>query len=1337
MQQKKMRYRMRKLLGITLAAATMMGSLPSAVYAEETPVTRSVQTEATAETQAKATEETQKQTGQGKTPETESAAGEQDALPEETVPQQETTAKDDSGENVSGATTSEESSGDSASNGTSENETAKEQLTESPKQEESETAQEAGSEETETDTGIPETETARETEHAVAVQSAKDSFASAAGNGTYDGTAVAEDTYFVPGTYQLTANLYIPGDGNTYVPDVTLYLSSTASNQTTPVTSNATLTVGADGRTKTLTVPVQNASFPLQQITNGETAAVKQSAWDRRTYQNAAGQSVSGRITELTFTLNGNAGKYTLGAATLFPTSETSEWQVPLALGVDLASVPQLKKQQITSGDGQSWQQGSAEGLVFISEAASDSLQAVLVDGQFLTEGQYTRITQGTTGLYIQLSAEYLSTLAPGSHSILIRSTEGIAQGAFTVAEAADGGEKDANESAGEALAAGTYQITANLYLPGELNTQLPGTTAYLTNPANPLGIGGYDGIPMTPVSDNATLVVGADGKKTVIVDVVNPVFTLQKITSGDTITVLGAVRDSEVYTGVSQMASRTGRITKLYLEIKDHKGVYQFGDCTEFPTLLETDWNVPLQLSVDFTSARKISDSTDTGLPSDAGNGSGNGQAETETEPQTETETESEKKNNTKDTDPNSGTGTLKPGTYTVAANIWIDKASSGLPLNPHLTSSVFPPKDPVSNNAQVTIDKDGRATVRVPIVIQSKVMSVKSISGLNLISSSSSGGYLTGITVDLGKVTNPDAVITKSCTVSLDLGELAQTIAKKGREQVWGATFQVNFSGVPSGGSGGGNVDVNSLIADASGSTTTVATGTNIRIGVREDAALAALLPMMASHKDDKEIQAQTTTIQSSTATGSNTATGTQNMAGATTTQASVKNSYLFTVERLTDTEATAGLTDEEQQEALFTQYQKHFTDGTYDLILVSPEEAEKLQKEEGRGTFEILALIEYAEKDESSAAADAQSESDAAQMLLVSKHFLEQHEATATDILKEVQDSVSEANANPEQTAVSLVTLGIGSDSAATQELLKNHTANVISGKELRETVNVLAEDKAYAGLKDKSLCYVSATAENSSATTEVTESETEQATEKIEITDEDSLSAALDAALAKKKQDSASDTEDGAADAQTNSTSVTVSNSSGLDPAAEQSAAEALTPGTYTVSANLYLPGERNTQLPGTTAYMTNPDNPLGIGGHDGIPMTPVADNATLVVAEDGTKTVTLDIVNPVFTLQKIAEPENSAILEAARDEERYEGTNGVGVDGRITKLAIRLGDDTALYPFDDCAEFPTLLETDWYVPLELSVEFTTAQKVSDSTEVDLTEATTEAATDTQQ
>ena len=106
---------------------------------------------------------------------------------------------------------------------------------------------------------------------------------------------------------------------------------------------------------------------------------------------------------------------------------------------------------------------------------------------------------------------------------------------------------------------------------------------------------------------------------------------------------------------------------------------------------------------------------------------------------------------------------GTLKAGTYTVSANIWFDKADTGLPLNPHITSSVFPPMNPVSNNATLTVDSSGRARVSVPITIQDKVMSVKSISGLNIVSSSSSGGKLTSITVDLGVIDAATSVITE----------------------------------------------------------------------------------------------------------------------------------------------------------------------------------------------------------------------------------------------------------------------------------------------------------------------------------------------------------------------------------------------------------------------------------------------------------------------------------------------------------------------------------------------------------------------------------------------
>ena len=1325
---------MRRLFGIVLAVSAVIGSVPSAVFAEGDLLVG---------VEAEKPEETKKEDTQKKEVQTESS--QMTEAPDKETQTEKSQAAESTEPQPEGQKQTESTDAES------EKETVASENGETEKQPESGTP---GADQTESESTGTESETEpekqEETDKESAEQTAAQKLLKEAGNGTYEGTSIAEDAMLTPGTYTVTANLYLPGDANTHQKDVTIYLTSTGNNQTSQVSGNATLTVGADGVAQTLTIPVKNAECTLQKLGGGSNASVTRSAWDSKTYKNTAGATVSGRMTEVTLNLQDNSGKYTFSSCTVFATTGDGSWEVPLTLGVDLASVPQLKKQTLTSGDGEKWLSGSTEGLIFISDAAPDSLQSVSIDGQTLTDGQYTHITQGTTGLYIQISAAYLSTLATGTHSIVIRSTDGMAKGSFIITDAAADDEKEANQKAGEALAPGTYQITANLYLPGELNTELPGTTAYLTNPNNPLGIGGHNGIPTDPVADNATLVVGKDGKKTVILDVVNPVFTLQRITAGADISILGAVRDSEIYTGVSQSASRTGRITKLYLELKSNKGLYQFGDCTEFPTLLEVDWNVPLQLSVDFTGARKTSDSTEVKLPDGATTG-----AETEaTEKQTESETE---KKNTKDTDPTAGDGTLKPGTYTVAANIWIDKASSGLPLNPHLTSSVFPPKDPVSNNAKVTIDKNGEATVKVPIVIQSKVMSIKSISGLNIVDSSASGGYLSSITVDLGKVTNPNAVITKSCTVSLDLGELAQTIAKKGREQVWGATFQVNFSGIPSGGSGGGNVDVNSLLAQAENNGQSEQ-GTNIRIGIRPDDAYSAVyFPLMEEHKNDTEIKESTASGTGISATGSvDTASGQTSVA---TTE--VKNSYLFTIEKLEESEENQDLTEEDRSEALSEQYRKHFTDGTYDLILATPEEAERLyQSEEMKNKFVVLAMNRY-EKNADGQSGDAEStdgqtedaealvgidapdsaaSEDGAEirLLLAAKSFVEKHAVAVTDILSKVKTSAEDAVKEPEKTAVFMVSLGMGTDSAAVQQLLKETKAELLTGTELQEAVDALAEDEDLADLKSEGLCYSTSTVkttENTKTESEVqttpeTESSETEETEKINITDADSLSAALDAALARKAEDTSDEDGSGADGA---GGAVNVSNSSGLDLEAEKAAAESLEPGTYTVSTNLYLPGERNTQLPGTTAYMTNPDNPLGIGDHEGLPIVPAEANGTLVVAEDGTKTVTFDVVNPVFTLQKISAPENSQILAGVRDSERYEGTNSVGVDGRITQLVIRLGDDSAIYPFDDCAEFPTLLETDWYVPLELSVEFISAEKVSDSTEVTLPEDTAGMAT----
>ncbi len=55
-------------------------------------------------------------------------------------------------------------------------------------------------------------------------------------------------------------------------------------------------------------------------------------------------------------------------------------------------------------------------------------------------------------------------------------------------------------------------------------------------------------------------------------------------------------------------------------------------------------------------------------------------------------------------------------------SANLWFDKATTGLPLNPHLTNGGFPPSTPVSNNATMTVDASGHAWVSAPVVIRTR---------------------------------------------------------------------------------------------------------------------------------------------------------------------------------------------------------------------------------------------------------------------------------------------------------------------------------------------------------------------------------------------------------------------------------------------------------------------------------------------------------------------------------------------------------------------------------------------------------------------------------------
>ena len=1169
-----------------------------------------------------------------------------------------------------------------------------------------------------------ETAKTQEAETISADEAAWASVLAAGGNNSAGGSSVAETSRFVPGTYTITANLYVPAELNSIL-GLNAYLTNpdnpagvvedngSISNTapTTPVSANATITIGEDGTTKTLTIPVKNPVFTLQRIGNGSNVTILDSARNGNTY----GQ-YNGRITSLTVALGDNSGAYVFTDCLEYPTILDQDWNVPLYLAVDLASLPSNTTVKMNSGDGSKWKEGSGDSLSFIAEQTHDQMEGVQVDGTAVKFGNYSAFAyNGMT--YVDLNADYLGTLKAGAHKISILFAGGFsANASFTIEKKETEKSDDKNKDTGEKLKAGTYKVTANLYIPGELNKQLPGTTAYMTNPKNPLGIGGHEGLPTDPVKDNATLVVDKKGGKTVIVDVVNPVFTLQKITDGKKIKVLSAVWDKETYTGTAGKVSRTGRITKLYLKLEDNSGVYQFGDCTEFPTLLEEDWNVPLQLGVDFTSAKKTSDSTETKLPENGTSGDKNPSGDKK-----QGTNKSDNKGNSNGSGGNANAdsnqnGKLKAGTYTVAANIWIDKSAAGLPLSPHLTNSEFPPKDPVSNNATLTVDENSNARVSVPIVIPSKVMYVESISGLNIVDSSTGGNGLSSITVDLGTVTDPNAVITKSCTVSLQLGELAQSIAKKERDQVWAATFQVSLSGVPSAASGGGSSDVNALMAGAA-SENADTKSVEVKVGVLPGTSALFVTDMMQKAKEKNSVK--------------------------------TSYNYTFKVEELKEKEKDSGKKLSEKQKEkqakkemkkLEKQLTKHFDDGDYDMVICPADVAATIWKEkDAKKNLRILSVTKtWIKSDEDSE--DKKSGETELSVTLVTKKFADAQKDTLKDYLTEISKSADMTSKDLKELAEDAKGLGLYEDAEDAEADLDVRTYGISSGKDMQQ---VLKESLKKKQLPDEELYYIpesqkkasdeSTKEKDSKKDTDTKDTEKTKDTSKTDYTDQAALSSAIEAALADKKGSSEDEGTDAKEEKTDSSSTDSTENSSVktdgtgavvIDPEESEAAAKELEAGTYTVSANMYLPGELNTQLPGTTAYMTNPDNPLGVGGHEGIPMTPVDDNATLVVGEDGTKTVMIEVVNPVFTLQDIKDPENSEILSVVKDDEWYAGTNDVGRQGRITTLYIRLGDDSGTYSYDTCTEFPTLLEEEWNVPLKMSVDFTTAKKTSEETSLEI-------------
>ena len=88
----------------------------------------------------------------------------------------------------------------------------------------------------------------------------------------------------------------------------------------------------------------------------------------------------------------------------------------------------------ITKGQNEKWTPGSANELIFTSNAPLSEFISVTIDGQVVDEKNYVK-EEGST--IIKLKADYLSTLSAGNHTISINSTSGSATAAFTIEETA------------------------------------------------------------------------------------------------------------------------------------------------------------------------------------------------------------------------------------------------------------------------------------------------------------------------------------------------------------------------------------------------------------------------------------------------------------------------------------------------------------------------------------------------------------------------------------------------------------------------------------------------------------------------------------------------------------------------------------------------------------------------------------------------------------------------------------------------------------------------------------------------------------------------------------
>jgi hypothetical protein len=488
--------------------------------------------------------------------------------------------------------------------------------------------------------------------------------------------------------------------------------------------------------------------------------------------------------------------------------------------------------------DGYQWSDGSTDDVTLTWSIAKAQLTATY-DGETVSPGaepvlgvSVNGFVNGETALtatdYKAPSVTAPASLVEGSYTLTPAGGSAInydfayVSGTLSVVSATNGQLKE-----------GTYTITANLSMPGDYNPVIPGATVYANNPSNPFtdkagkcpvldgnsSIGVANTTPTSPLSKNAKLVVSADGSKTLELDILNPVFVTQELGTCADLPDVQVTRKAPENSSVWNYGKYPTRISHISVKLTDDQVTgqksYYFKGSKLFAVPLSIDiaptGDIALELSVNYSSLPASAlpegvtpapdtdtdtvDNTTPVTPSTVDNGNSYGSdngSNDNAEPTASTEIAT------------TSDGHIAAGTYTVSANLWFDKATTGLPLNPHMTNNGFPPSTPVSNNATMTVDSSGHATVTAPVVIQDKVMTINNVWGSSITSFTGSS-----VTIDLGTPSASQSTFTGTCSSSVTIGWLAKTIAAGIFNGVWDHTWNTNWevdlgSTLPSSGGG-----------------------------------------------------------------------------------------------------------------------------------------------------------------------------------------------------------------------------------------------------------------------------------------------------------------------------------------------------------------------------------------------------------------------------------------------------------------------------------------------------------------------------------------------------